>query len=94
MQTHKTGKTGKTDKCDRRTRVDVRGFVEFFGGPAAMRTLWESQGLHLTKGAQDKWIMRDTVPTTRVLEAVQVARKKRMPFDFNNFVQTRKVNRK
>lgn len=38
--------------------------------------------------------MRDTVPTTRVLEAVQVARKKRMPFDFNNFVHTRKVNKK
>lgn len=84
----------KTDKSDNSTRVDVRGFIGFFGGPAAMRELWTTQGLHLTKGAQDKWIMRDTVPTTRVLEAVQVARKKRMPFDFNNFVHTRKVKRK
>jgi len=86
--------TAKSDKTDKSTKVDVRRFIEFFGGPAAMRALWATQGLHLTKGAQDKWIMRDTVPTTRVLEAVQVARKKRMPFDFNNFVHTRKVNRK
>ena len=86
--------TAKSDKSDKGTRVDVRGFIEFFGGPAAMRSLWAQQDLHLTKGAQDKWIMRDTVPTTRVLEAVQVARRKRMPFDFNNFVHTRKAKRK
>jgi len=86
--------TAKSDKTDKSTKVDVRGFIEFFGGQAAMRALWTTQGLHLTKGAQDKWIMRDTVPTTRVLEAVQVARKKRMPFDFNNFVHTRKAKKK
>jgi hypothetical protein len=74
------------------TTVDVRGFINFFGGPASMRSLWESQGLHLTKGAQDKWVMRCVVPTSRVLEAVQVARKKRMAFNFNQFVCTRKTS--
>lgn len=72
------------------TVIDVRGFIQFFGGPSAMRTLWEKQGLHLTKGAQDKWVMRGIVPTSRVMEAVFVARKKRMPFDFNAYVKTRK----
>jgi len=71
------------------TVIDVRGFIRFFGGPAAMRTLWEKQGLHLTKGAQEKWVMRGMVPTSRVMEAVIVARKKRMPFDFNAFVKMR-----
>jgi hypothetical protein len=72
------------------TTVDVKGFVQFFGGQTAMRLLWEQQGLHLTKGAQDKWALRGTVPTSRVMEAVMVARKKRLPFDFSAYVRTRK----
>lgn len=74
----------------RQTTVDVKGFVQFFGGPAAMRLLWELHGLSLTKGAQDKWVMRGSVPTSRVMEAVMVARRKRLPFDFSNYVRTKK----
>ncbi len=55
-----------------------------------MRLLWEQQGFHLTKGAQDKWAMRGTVPTSRVMEAVMVARKKRLPFDFSAYVRAKK----
>lgn len=58
-----------------------------------MRRLWESQGINLTKGTQDKWVLRQAVPTSRILEAVQIARKKRIAFDFNKFVRTTKEKR-
>jgi hypothetical protein len=72
----------------KKTEVNVRAFIKHFGGPAAMRLLWAKHKLELTKGAQDKWVMRGVVPTSRILEAVQVARAMRTSFDFNNFVKT------
>jgi hypothetical protein len=81
----------KKGVANRETTVDVKGFVRFFGGQAAMRLLWEQQGLTLTKGTQDKWVMRGTVPTSRVMEAVMVARKRRLPFDFAVYVRTKKL---
>lgn len=73
---------------DKKTQVDVRGFIKHFGGPLAMRQLWERHGLSLTKGTQDKWVMRGVVPTSRILEAVQVSRARRTRFDFTDFVRT------
>jgi hypothetical protein len=73
---------------DKKTQVDVRRFIQHFGGPLAMRKLWERHGLSLTKGTQDKWVMRGVVPTSRILEAVQVSRSRRTQFDFNDFVKT------
>jgi len=70
--------------------VDVRGFVAYFGGQAAMRSLWEKHGLSLTKGAQDKWVLRGAVPTSRVMEAVMVCRKRRVHFNFSNFIRVNK----
>lgn len=75
-------------QSDKKTRVDVRGFIQHFGGPLAMRQLWERHGLRLTKGTQDKWVMRGVVPTSRILEAVQVSRAKRIKFDFRDFIKT------
>ena len=66
----------------------MRGFIRHFGGPLAMRLLWERHGLALTKGAQDKWVMRGGVPTSRILEAMQVSRARRIDFDFRVFVKT------
>lgn len=53
-----------------------------------MQLLWAKHKLALTKGAQDKWVMRGVVPTSRILEAVQVARATRTLFDFNAFIKT------
>jgi hypothetical protein len=78
----------KTDK--NKTFVDVRAFIKSYGGAAAMRQLWDKHGLELTKGTQDKWVMRGVVPTARILEAVQVARARRQKFDFNSFIRTNK----
>jgi len=75
---------------NKKTIVDVKAFIAFFGGPASMRSTWARHKLELTKGAQDKWVMRGVVPTTRILEAVQVARAMRTPFDFNHFVKVRR----
>jgi hypothetical protein len=73
---------------DKKTQIDVHGFIQHFGGSSEMRRLWQRHGLTLTKGTQDKWVMRGVVPTSRILEAVQVSRTKRVEFDFNNFVKT------
>jgi hypothetical protein len=73
---------------DKKPQVDVRAFIKHFGGPLAMRELWERHGLSLTKGTQDKWVMRSVVPTSRILEAVQVSRARRTQFDFRDFVKT------
>jgi hypothetical protein len=72
----------------KRTQIDVRGFIQHFGGASEMRGLWQRHGLSLTKGTQDKWVMRGVVPTSRILEAVQVSRSRRKAFDFNHFVKT------
>jgi hypothetical protein len=53
-----------------------------------MRLLWLRHKLHLTKGAQDKWVMRGVVPTSRILEAMEVSRTLQTNFDFNDFVIT------
>lgn len=58
-----------------------------------MRLLWAKHKLALTKGTQDKWVMRGVVPTSRVLEAVQVSRAKRLPFDFNTFIKIKKAKK-
>lgn len=75
-------------QSDKKTRIDVRRFIQHFGGPLAMRQLWQRHGLSLTKGTQDKWVMRGVVPTSRILEAVQVSRARRKPFDFRDFIKT------
>lgn len=67
--------------------IDVAKVLRHFGGPAAMRQMWASCGLALTKGAQDKWIMRDSLPTIRVIEAIEVARRKRLTFNLNSFLK-------
>jgi hypothetical protein len=79
---------------DKKTQIDVRSFIKHFGGPLAMRQLWERHGLSLTKGTQDKWVMRSVVPTSRILEAVQVSRARRTQFDFRDFVKTVKGTKK
>jgi hypothetical protein len=71
-------------------QVDVRGFIASFGGAAEMRATWIKNGFALTKGAQDKWVMRGVIPTSRVLEATQVARLTRSSFDLNDFLLTKK----
>lgn len=70
--------------------TDVRGFIEFFGGAAAMRQRWEASGFELTKGAQDKWLMRESIPTARLLEAATVAGRMRKRIDLNQFVVQKK----
>lgn len=69
--------------------MDVRGFIAWFGGPAKMRETWERHGLLLTKGAQDKWIMRGSIPTSRILEATFVSKKMRKSLNINEFFKTR-----
>lgn len=73
------------------THYDAKGFVDFFGGTDAMVALWEKSGFHLTKFAVEKWLQRNSIPTSRILEAVSVARRKRKPFNISNFVKTKKV---
>jgi hypothetical protein len=74
--------------------IDVRGFIQHFGGQAEMRRLWEKHGMLLTKGAQDKWVMRSAIPMSRVLEAIQICKARRRPFDFNSFVKISKGDNK
>lgn len=85
----------QTKKTSRTINLDAKAFIGSFGGPAAMRALWVRCGLHLTKGAQDKWVMRQVIPTSRILEAVQVNKSMDLEFDLNSFVKpTRKVPQK
>jgi hypothetical protein len=81
-------------QSDKKPQIDVRRFIEHFGGSAEMRRLWEKCGLVLTKGTQDKWVMRKAVPTSRILEALQVSRSRRKAFDFNSFVKTTRGDKK
>lgn len=55
-----------------------------------MRQKWEKSGLVLTKGAQDKWVMRNTIPTARLIEAANVAKRLRIEFDVNRFFVKKK----
>jgi hypothetical protein len=80
----------QTIKTSRTINLDVKAFITSFGGPAAMRSLWARCGLHLTKGAQDKWVMRQVIPTSRILEAVQVKKSMDLEFDLNSFVQPKR----
>ena len=75
-------------KSDSRTKIDVRALIKFFGGPTAMRELWMRNGYILTKGSQDKWVMRDSFPTSRILEAADVARRIGVDFDIKAFIKT------
>lgn len=72
------------------TQYDARKFVEHFGGPDAMIGLWLGSGFQLTKYAIEKWVQRSSIPTSRILEAVQVAKRKRKPFNINDFVTRKK----
>lgn len=45
-------------------------------------------GYILTKGSQDKWVMRDSFPTSRILEAADVARRIGVDFDIKRFIKT------
>ncbi len=59
-----------------------------------MRQKWEQSGFELTRGAQDKWVMRNTIPTSRLVEAANVAKRMRQPFDVNQFfVKKKKATR-
>jgi len=79
-----------SQKAGVKYQPDVRGFIEFFGGAAAMRKRWEDAGFELTKGAQEKWIMRDSIPTARLLEAATVAGRMRKRLDLNQFAVQKK----
>lgn len=68
--------------------MDVRAFIEWFGGPTKMRQTWEKHGLSLTKGAQDKWVMRGVIPTSRILEATLVSKRMRKALNINSFFKT------
>lgn len=70
-----------------KTYIDVAKVLRHFGGAASMRQMWTSCGFALTKGAQDKWIMRGTFPTIRMIEAIEVARRKRLTFNLNSFLK-------
>lgn len=80
----------QTIQTSRTINLDVKAFIASFGGPAAMRALWARCGLHLTKGAQDKWVMRQVIPTSRILEAVQVNKSMDLEFDLNSFVKPKR----
>jgi hypothetical protein len=68
-------------------KFDVAKFLHHFGGATAMRQTWQRCGLALTKGTQDKWLMRETIPTTRIIEAIEVAKRKRLAFNLQTFLK-------
>ena len=70
-----------------KSKINVVKFLHHFGGATAMRQTWTSCGLALTKGAQDKWLMRETIPTTRIIEAIGVAKRKRLTFNLQSFIK-------
>jgi hypothetical protein len=71
-------------------KINVKGIILSFGGATPMRVIWARCGLHLTKGAQDKWVMRQALPTARILEVVQVSKILGIDFDLNFFVEIKK----
>lgn len=72
------------------TQYDAKKFVDHFGGADAMVGLWMGCGFSLTKYAIEKWVQRNAIPTSRILEAVQVAKRKRKTFDIAQFVKTKR----
>ena len=69
-----------------KTTVDVRSFLAFWGGPAAMRKTWGEHGVNLTKGQIDKWQQRKTIPSKHLMQAVDIARRLRRPIDLDLFI--------
>lgn len=70
----------------RKTTLDAKALVGFFGGPKAMSQTWQTLGLSLSEAAVTKWIQRNTVPSARVAEALVVAKRLGRSIDLAQFV--------
>jgi hypothetical protein len=68
--------------------VDVRSFLAFWGGPAALCKTWKENGVTITKGQVQKWQQRKSIPSKHLMQAVTIAHQLRRPIDLDMFINT------
>jgi hypothetical protein len=68
--------------------VDVRSFLAFWGGPAALIKTWAEAGVVITKGQVQKWQSRNSIPSKHLAQAVVIAAQLRRPINLDLFIRS------
>jgi hypothetical protein len=68
------------------SEFDVRGAVQFFGGPAKLARLSKANGKTLSIKAIEKWGERKRIPFSWVCHMAKIARAEGRLFDMTDFI--------
>lgn len=68
------------------TRIDTRKLVAHFGGRIELWRRLEARGFKLSVKTIEKWMERDNIPASRLVQLMELAQHERRPLDLNLFV--------
>lgn len=69
------------------TRLNTKKLVAHFGGRMELWRRLEARGFKLSVKTIEKWTERDSIPSARLVQLMELAAHEQRPLDLNNFVQ-------
>lgn len=68
------------------TRLNTRSLVAHFGGRIELWRRLEARGVKLSVKTIEKWMERDNIPVSRIVQLMELAQHEGRPLDLNSFV--------
>ncbi len=69
------------------TRIDTRKLVARFGGRSELHRRLKARGYELSIKTIEKWMERDSVPTYRIVQMLELAQYEKKPLNLNDYIQ-------
>lgn len=69
------------------TRIDTRKLVARFGGRSELHRRLKARGYELSIKTIEKWMERDSVPTYRIVQMLELAQAEKKPINLNDYIQ-------
>lgn len=68
-------------------RIDTRKLVARFGGRSELHRRLKARGYDLSIKTIEKWMERDSVPTFRIVQMLELAQSEKRPLNLNDYIQ-------
>lgn len=69
------------------TRIDTRKLIARFGGRSELHRRLKARGFELSIKTIEKWTERDSIPTYRIVQMMELAQYEKKPLNLNDYIQ-------
>ena len=69
------------------TRIDTRKLIARFGGRSELHRRLKARGFELSVKTIEKWQERESIPSHRIIQLMELAQHEKSPLNLNDYVQ-------